>query len=100
MGQHDDGGHDGPHSRVGNEVVDERLIDLDKVQRELAQVGERGIAYAEVVQAHLDTEVPQGAQPGHGRIGGFHEHLLGHFDLEVLRGYAVHLKLVYDLLAE
>ena len=36
MRHHDDGGNDGAVSLVRNEAIDEGLVDLDKVKRELA----------------------------------------------------------------
>src|SRR5690348_5673338 len=47
---------------VVTEPGDERGIDLDDVQRELAQVGQRGVAGAEVVDGQLHAHLVQGGQ--------------------------------------
>src|SRR5437868_489657 len=47
---------------VVTEPGDERGIDLDDVQRELAQVGERGVAGPEVVDGQLHAQLVQAGQ--------------------------------------
>ncbi len=49
---------------VGAEASHERRVDLDDVDRQLAQVGERGVASAEVVDGQPDAEL---AEPGKSR---------------------------------
>ncbi len=41
---------------VGAQAVDERAIDLDRVERQAGQVGERRVAHAEVVEHEADAE--------------------------------------------
>jgi hypothetical protein len=50
MRKADDGASNCTHFRVDNDVVDERLVDLDEVKRELAQVSERGVPGTEVIK--------------------------------------------------
>ena len=41
---------------VRQDIVDERLVDLERADRQTPQVGERGVAGAEVVQRDLDAQ--------------------------------------------
>ena len=54
--QVDDRGDDALVLLVGAHALHERLVDLDEGQRQAAEVRERGVAGAEVVEAHLDAE--------------------------------------------
>ena len=51
------------------QLGDEGAVDLQHVDRELAQVGERGVAGAEVVDGDPDPERLQLAQPPRGFLG-------------------------------
>ncbi len=61
-------GDDGLHQAVAAgavlDVHDEGAVDLERVERELGQVAERGIAGAEVVQRHAHAQRPQPRQHG------------------------------------
>ena len=41
---------------VRQDIVDERFVDLERADRQTPQVGERGVAGAEVVQRDLDAQ--------------------------------------------
>src|SRR5207237_8748195 len=45
--------------RTRGETVDEALVDLQHANGEMAEVVERGVAGAEVVDRELDTQVPE-----------------------------------------
>ena len=64
FGQGHDGLHDGGVAPVVRQATDEALVDLQATDRQVAQVGERGIAGAEVVDHHLHAQFAQ-----HGHLG-------------------------------
>ena len=88
MRERDDSGHDGLLALDVVQVADEGSVDLDEVERELLQIGERGVAGPEVIEADLNADVSQGAEPGHRRVGRLHEDSLGDLDLKVVTGHA------------
>ena len=57
-GQLDDAFDDAQVVRVGQHVAHKALVDLERLHGQLAQVGERGIAGAEVVQRKADSQLP------------------------------------------
>src|SRR6267143_263906 len=59
MAEVDRGADDGGAVAVGRHVEDEGLIDLDFAHREPLEVGERGVAGAEVVDRDLDPGLMQ-----------------------------------------
>ena len=64
------------------EVGHERAVDLERLDGEVLEIGERRIARAEVVDGHVHAEL---AHRAHGeRRGGFvdHQQALGDFELE------------------
>ena len=64
------------------EAGDERTIDLDRIDREVLEVRERGIAGAEIVERDLDSAFLESLQRRADMIGASaEEHRLGHFDL-------------------
>ena len=56
VGQGDDGRDDGRVARVTAQPVDEGLVDLQHVDGEAAEVAERRVAGAEIVDDELDAE--------------------------------------------
>jgi len=56
VGQVDDGAHNGDTGNLGLHRHDEGLVNLDLPHREPLQVGQRGVAGAEVVQGQRDTQ--------------------------------------------
>ncbi|HEX3212388.1 MAG TPA: hypothetical protein VH016_07445, partial [Actinomycetota bacterium] len=60
--------------------VHERLVDLDRVDRHLAQVGERGVAGAEVVDGQVHPEPLELVKADDGHLQVVHQDALG--DLE------------------
>ncbi len=65
-GQFDDRADDDEVVVVGVEIVDERLVDLDAVERQVAHVGERRVAGAEVVDDDPRAELTQLARARRG----------------------------------
>ena len=62
------------------DVLHERAVDLDLVEREAAQVAQAGVAGAEIVHREVDAERAQLMQGGERGRGVLHQHGLG--DLE------------------
>ena len=63
-------------------LAHEGLVDLDRVEREALQVGEGGIARAEIVERQAGAEIAQ-AREHLGRVFRIlHHEALGHLDLE------------------
>jgi hypothetical protein len=67
-------------SRRGRQLSNEGPIDLQDVSRELSQVGERGVAGAEVVDCDANADVRQGFEALGSHLGIDHQHRLGDFD--------------------
>ena len=75
------------HRRIvaGQHVADERLVDLDRIHRQLLQVAQAGVAGAEVVDEQLDAEPLEAHQRVQrpGRI--LHQRALGELELDPRR---------------
>src|SRR3954468_7625127 len=56
VGDVNDGTYDGSVGRAPRDAGDERLVDLDLVDRQALEVGQRGVAGPEVVDGDLDPE--------------------------------------------
>src|SRR5205823_14395252 len=74
--QLDDRAHDLQVGAARPHAVHERAIDLDPVDREARQRGERRVPGAEVVDVQLDLELPQLMQHVSRRLDALHEHVL------------------------
>ena len=86
-----DGGHDFHVDVVGFVVAaaaagDERSGEFEGVHGQPPQVGQVGVAGAEVVDGDAYTEVGQVAEDGEGVLGGAHELAFGEFELQQLGG--------------
>ena len=64
------------------------LVDLDRVEREALQIGQRRIAGAEIVERQARAEIAQARQHLRGIFGIFHHEALGHFELQRARQHA------------
>ncbi len=80
VGEVDNGGNDQGIVGVVAERGHEVLVDLDHVDRELLQVGQRRIAGAEVVQGHSYPQLAQAGERGEGGVGIAHQRCLGDLD--------------------
>ena len=67
------------------DAVDERLVDLEDVDREAADVVQRRVAGAEVVDRELDAELLQLAEPCDRQVHVLHHHALGDLDHQAAR---------------
>ena len=80
----DDGGGDRLVVRVGGDVADELLVDLEGVDRQALEVGKRGIAGAEVVDREGDADRLQAPQRRDRLLGVRHHHALGQLQLQLV----------------
>ena len=67
------------------EVGHERAVDLDRVERQLAQVGQRRVAGPEVVEDDADAQRAELLQDAEARLGAVHDAGLGDLQLERAR---------------
>ena len=70
---------------VALDVLDERAVDLDLVERERAQIAERGISGAEIVHRDAHAERAQLMQHGDDRLVVLQQHRLGDLQLQPVR---------------
>ena len=77
-----DHGLDDRAVRVAVEPGDERPVDLDRVERQVLQVGQRRVAGAEVVEHEPDAHVAQPAERPDPDLGLVHHDALGDLELE------------------
>src|SRR5450756_1444449 len=80
-----DGADDGAGIALVAEIADERLVDLDLIERELAQVVERGVAGAEVVERQADAEILHLLHRLQGAFVVLEQQTLGYLQLDPLR---------------
>ena len=83
--QADDRGDDRAVLLADLEVGDEAAVDLERVDRELLEVGERGVAGPEVVDGDPYADGAERRQHLDGEDGVLHGRALGDLDLEVAR---------------
>ena len=60
----------------------ERLVDLDHVEQEALQIGERGVAGAEAVERQSRAEITDALQHLRGVLGVLHDQRLRKLELE------------------
>ena len=89
VGQVDGGPDDRGGTRVVGHRLHERAVELQLVDRQLAQVGQRGVAGAEVVDRDADAERAQLAEDLAGPLAVGHQEVLGDLQLEHGRRAAV-----------
>src|SRR5436190_1377385 len=65
------------------QALDERAVDLERVDWQLVQMTQRREAAAEIVQIDLHAELPQLAEQLRGLIGAVHQRRLGDLESEV-----------------
>src|SRR5262249_27458757 len=96
MAERDDRAGDQRALAIDVDLVDERAVDLERVDLEAAEVGERRVAGAEVVDRDAHA---LGAQRADHRLhlrGVAHQHALGELELEAAPGKAVVAEAVRD----
>ena len=83
-------GDHGFHNRAGafrlGEPLNERAINLQHIHRNAVNIAERGVAGAEVVHGNVNAALPQQIHLAHDDVVVFHDHRLGQFQNQVLRG--------------
>ena len=77
-GQADNAIHDGQVLGVAEHRLDEHLVDLERVHRQAAEIGERRVAGAEIVEGDADAGFPAAPEYRHDRVhvvdrGGFQD---------------------------
>src|SRR5512132_2773029 len=77
-------------------LMDERLVDLDGVHRELFQVAEAGIARTEVVEGQTNAQSVQRVQCRAGLLQVAHQATLRDLQLETVRRHGVTLQRLRD----
>src|SRR5690554_6346928 len=78
--------HDGVISRVLGDILNEGPVQLDLVDRQVAQVAEAGEAGAEVVQGSAYPHPPDLVDKVDGLPLPVQQDAFGHLELQVLRG--------------
>ena len=84
-GHRDDGGDDGRIVGIMAQVLDERAVDLQRVDGEALQVRQARVAGAEVVDGQAHAHLVQLLERLHGLVGVVHQHALGQLELEQRR---------------
>jgi hypothetical protein len=74
---------------IGRDVRDEGAVDLELVDREVAEVGEGAVAGAVVVDRDAQPEHVERLEDLAGALGVDHDHALGDLELERARGHLV-----------
>ncbi|MNC42567.1 hypothetical protein D3C75_913850 [compost metagenome] len=92
FGKDDGGRHDRAVVVAVGQRRNQRAVDLQFAQRQRVQVGEAGVAAAEIVQADAQASVAQGVQVRHRRAFGVEDGGFGDFQLQPLRGDGVLLQ--------
>ncbi|KQV52080.1 hypothetical protein ASC93_05445 [Massilia sp. Root335] len=78
----DDRFGDGGVVGIGRDVADEGDIDFQRIERQPFQVGQAGVAGAEVVDRHAHAPRPQAVQGGDRAFHVVHQRAFGHFELQ------------------
>src|SRR6202041_3963383 len=68
--------------RGNRDLTDERLIDLQRINRELPEIAQTGIPCAKVIDGHLHAARSQCLKDCCGRLGARHQNALGEFELK------------------
>jgi len=79
----DDGADDGGARWIGADLVDERLIDLQHVDRKLPQIAQVRVPGSEIVDRHLDAQVLQGLERERGGFAMLDEGTFRQLELEI-----------------
>ncbi len=82
---------------VGLDTGDEGAVDLDAIDRKMAEIGEAGITGAEIVDRNLDTEIVELVEDRDGTAGIRHRRGFRDLDLERVGRKILGLERVPDL---
>jgi hypothetical protein len=72
--------------RIASQIHHECAVDLDLVERKRLQIGQRGIAAAEIVHGDADAERLQPPQQRQAAIEVIDQHALGDLEFQPPRG--------------
>ena len=89
VGQHHDRRTDGGIVGIAVDVLDERAVDLDEVDRQALQIRQARIPRTEIVDGNAHAQLSNGREVFDGALGAFHQHRLGHFQFKEARPEAV-----------
>src|SRR5574341_398461 len=98
LGNGDDGSNDGRVLRVALDPLDEGPVDLQAGEGETLEIGEGGVADAEVVKGEVDLEVVELKEDGEGGRLAAYQDSLRDFDLQAFRPQAGFAQRLLDLL--
>ena len=98
LGQDDDHFCNGGIVGVGKNVSDEALVDLQLIQRQSLEVGERRIAGAKIVEGEAYSHCFQSRHLGDDVFHVMHQHTLGQLQLQTLWIGSVVIKNRLDLI--
>jgi hypothetical protein len=82
MRKPDHGAHDRERAIGAAEACDERAVDLDPVEWQRLQIGQRGVSGAEIVQRDADTQNLQRIEDRGGARDVLDQYPLGNFQFE------------------
>ncbi len=85
LADRNNGGDDNGFLGSAADVVDERLVDLERIDRKTPQIAQTGIAGAKVIDGNLYSEVLERVQDRRRLIRVLHEPTFGQFKFEVAR---------------
>src|SRR3954467_14850878 len=71
--------HHNPVAAPADDIGDEAPVDLEHVERQRRQIGEAGVAGAEIVDRNPQARFPQSAEPHRDRLLGDEQRALGDF---------------------
>ncbi|MCY1367594.1 hypothetical protein D9M69_545370 [compost metagenome] len=100
VGHGDDGADDLGVVRVAGGVADERLVDFQGVDRQALEVGQRGVASAEVVHGEAHTEFFQAAHFADSVFQVLDHDAFGDFQFQQGAGQAIGVQAVFDTFDE
>src|SRR5699024_3480430 len=77
---------DGRIARIVGQCSGEALVDLEGVEGQFLEIGQRGIAGAEIIHGQLQIELLELVQQGCGGVPGAHDEAFGQLQFEVVGG--------------
>ena len=78
-------GHDGRLVRSGGDLTDERLVDLEGIDREPPQIAQAGVTRAEIIDRQLHPSRSQCFEDGFRGLGTLHQNAFGQLQLKTSR---------------
>jgi len=66
--------HDGRIVRSGGDLSYKRLVDLQRIDRELSEIAQAGVACTKIIDGNLYASGSQSFEDGRRRLGAFHQY--------------------------